>query len=77
MRHRNTISLTIHTAGEAFDEHEGAEVARIMRTLARSLSQYRKLPTTATPGDDFAAVDSTARDVNGNTCGRLVIVRDD
>lgn len=75
MRHRKTISLTIHTAGAAFDDHEGAEVARILRTLARSISQAADLPTNGntTSGN----VEIIAHDLNGNKCGRLVIIRDD
>lgn len=71
MRLAKTITLTIDTAGAAFDDHEGGEVARILRTLARSVSQYGELPET---GDDRPGnTTATARDINGNTCGRLTI----
>ena len=75
MRHAHTISLTIHTGNAAFDDHEGGEVARILRHLARTVSQYKTLPETGddTPGSTTA----TAHDLNGNKVGRLVIIRDD
>jgi hypothetical protein len=73
MRHRKTIKLEIHTDNDAFQAHEGGEVARIMRTLARSLSQYAELPTTARE----LAHGGNVREIDGNTCGSLTIEKTD
>lgn len=64
MRLPKTITLTIDTAGAAFDDHEGGEVARILRHAARELGALAFVPE---------VTDGRLRDINGNTCGRYSI----
>src|SRR5690606_4532157 len=58
------ITLTIETGNAAFDDAPASEIARILRAAADRLER----------GDCF---DFPLRDINGNTCGRLVIEGDD
>lgn len=54
-----TITITIHTEGAAFDE-PATEVARILRDLAGTFARH------GLPGEKL-------RDLNGNTCGSVTI----
>ena len=65
MKQRRHLILTIDTSNAAFDDNEGAEVARMLRTAARDFIAGGPLLAGAWP----------LRDTNGNTCGRLVIAR--
>jgi hypothetical protein len=58
------ITIIINTDNAAFeDENEGAEVARILRRLAREIYGGVNL----VPGCD------PLRDINGNQCGKVVV----
>lgn len=51
-----TFTLEVSTENAAFDDDPGAELARILRTVAKSLHE--------------GGESGTVRDVNGNTVGR-------
>lgn len=61
MRHRKRITIQIETDNAAFDDCEHGEISRILRTLCRDLS------------DDMRAGQNGLYDLNGNTCGQVVI----
>lgn len=55
------ISITLSTDNAAFEEHEGAEIARILRDLARKYEG-------TTYAEEYPV---TVRDANGNTVGNI------
>jgi hypothetical protein len=57
--------IIIETSNAAFDDHECGEVSRILRTFCR------ELPDVLPPGTNGLY------DINGNTCGRVEITRND
>lgn len=65
MRHRKRITIQIETSNTAFDNHEGGEISRILRTLCRDLSE------------DMQPGQNGLYDLNGYTCGQVVIERHD
>ena len=65
MRHAHTITITIETSNAAFDDCERGEISRILRTLCRELN------------GDMRTGQNGLYDINGNTCGRFEIARDD
>lgn len=62
------FTLNIETGNEAFTAAPGAEIARILRLIADSLT----LSDIPLGSDEFHAV----RDINGNTVGRWELTTD-
>lgn len=68
MKHSKLITIRIRTGNAAFDDHEGGEVARIMRNAAKSISIAHDIASPQSFG---------LQDINGNTIGEVEIERDD
>ena len=66
MRHTKQITITINTAGAAFDDCEHGETSRILRQLCREIAHGIPCPSLR-----------PLRDINGNTCGQIETARDD
>ena len=66
MRTAHTITIEIETSNAAFDDHESGETARILRNIARTLSE-------AGPHIFGHSEPRALFDINGNTIGRVVI----
>lgn len=64
MRTPKQITLVIRTNNDAFEENEGAEISRMLRTTAREYFAG---------GGPIVCGRWTVRDVNGNTCGTVEI----
>lgn len=62
-RTRRRITLVIETNGAAFDDCEHGEIARILRTTAKSFAEQSR---------DWRD-SGKLLDINGNTCGRVDI----
>ena len=60
---RRQFKLTIELDNAAFEESEGAEIARILINIAAKVKNEQKL-----------RIDEKVRDVNGNTCGKVGVV---
>ena len=63
MRTPHLITVTIKTNNAIFDDNEGAEVSRILRTCARDF----------TAGGQLLCGDWKLYENNGNLAGRIVI----
>ena len=66
MKTPKRITVEIRTHNAAFDDNEGAEVARMLRMAAREF----------TGGGPLLCGDWPLKDANGNTCGRIEITAD-
>lgn len=79
MRHAHTITITIETSNDAFEECEHGEAARILRQVARGIGDGRH--ALEMPGAQVCTAGEAAGDgrklydSNGNACGLLKIER--
>ena len=64
MKTDHKITIKIDTSNAAFEDHEGAEVAKQLRRIARTLADN---------GPELFAHDEPRAilDTNGNTCGTV------
>ena len=66
MRTAHKLTIEIDTSNAAFDDHETGETARILRNIARTLTESGP--------HIFAHSEPRALfEINGNTCGRVTI----
>jgi hypothetical protein len=64
MRQRKRITISIETAGAAFDDHEGGEIAKQLRHIAKRFADD-------TPRD--RRDNGVVLDTNGSICGLVTI----